>query len=156
MYLYYNALMSISSIGRHETHLTRSAGSGPKEELIGVSNRVLIIGANSAGAYTLKEEFLQFLKKKGIQNPIVQTVGGPESLERAFFTGGVPRGVILLPLFRWHDERGMGNTSSSYETGFNKTVENLCLTNGVHLVQIVKDLSEKDISVEIKQLFGVK
>ena len=131
-----------------------SAQDSLREKLTGVSNRVLIIGANSAGAYTLKAEFQRFLEEKGIQNPIVQKVGGPEFLEVAFFTGGLPRGVILLPWFRWHDSIGVGNTLSSHATGFDHEVEQLCSANGVPLIKAAHNFSNDDITTGIKQILG--
>lgn len=77
-------------------------------------NRIVVYGSRISGIYTLSDELLKYMKKKGIPNPYVEPIRDVANIENAFFyttpeearkktNQRMPRGVILLPEMEYID-----------------------------------------------------
>lgn len=135
-----------------------------REEALAVvhRNRILVLGSRLSGAFTLADNFQEYLEKAGIPNPDVEVLRDAGMIKDAFLgrgyseankhleDGTLPRGVILFPEMRQYTPSGSGMSLQTYECGIDEYVEGLCAEYGVPLAEIRPNDSLDQLNEEIK------
>jgi len=141
-----------------------------KETLPAVpKNRILIFGSGGSGIFEMQKDFKEYLIKRGIPDPHIQTAKHMENIEPAIFNTfdipeseeerkkNLPKGIIVLPTIKqnidgldfpvdtYSAKLGNGQTISGY-------IKSICDKYQVPVIFLRKDYSREKTEKEINRL----